>query len=51
MKDLIHLKDRSRGLNVYCSNGSAHVKTTDTLSYVTCPICRERIGITKNNKR
>ena len=45
-KELIHMSDITRNQNVVCSNGSAHRRDTDTVSEVTCPECRKRLGLT-----
>jgi hypothetical protein len=37
--ELIHLALPSRGLNVYCLNGSYHAKRTNFINAVTCPAC------------
>jgi hypothetical protein len=39
MKDLIHYMPSERSYNVRCLNGSAHVRRTNDIKVVTCPLC------------
>lgn len=37
--DLVHFLPFKDNRNVRCLNGSAHVRTTYLIEFVTCPLC------------
>jgi Zn finger protein HypA/HybF involved in hydrogenase expression len=48
MRDLTHyLPMPEETGNVRCLNGSAHVRTTSSIEFVTCPKCKD----TNTNKK